>query len=675
MPESGSVTVWVKVMSEYGCIDSVSTTISTILGFTPIGIQLSSGENSTHQSVCAGVAISDINYTVTGADDVTFAGIPEGIGLTRIWSNDQITIGGLSTVAGTYNYTITATGACNSANVTGNVVVNASPEINPSQPADQSTCAGTPVTLALPEQSGITYTWYDSGDSLLAIGNSYSTDTGGSYYAVASNISGCTTSSRTATVICHAKPLIAEIAAVSICYNTKATLACSITDGITGAMTYTWKIGGATTTTTVNSFTTGSLTTTTTYTVSATNGHGCSSTSTANTITTFNPAIPTTPMTNGNKCSGTGITFSAAIPSGAIGLNWAGNVSGNGASITSGTAAGSYTVRARSYNITSSGVTCYSSYTNNVTGVIYASPAIPSLSQNGPKCVGNGAITFTTSGGSGVYQWSGAFSGAGATKTTSTVANTYTAAVRSSQTYTGMTCYSSYTNNVSGIIYANPLTPGLSQNGPKCAGTAITFTASGGSGAYDWSGTFSGSGKTKTTATTAGSYTAAVRSSQTHTGVTCYSGYTNNVTGIINTPTSTHGTAPNSCGCASTLTNCSGICLRACNDFTSCPGFTKISSGQGSNAWPAADNHCRTAVIDGTTGWRLPTSSELRCICQNKASVPGGGMGASGFYWSSSLGCSSEGKQYVGVNFANTTCLGYCISTWSYVPHLIRCVK
>jgi hypothetical protein len=60
-------------------------------------------------------------------------------------------------------------------------------------------CAGTSVTFTVSAQAGITYTWYNASGSLLGTGNSYATGTSGNYYAVATNSSGCTATSRTAT--------------------------------------------------------------------------------------------------------------------------------------------------------------------------------------------------------------------------------------------------------------------------------------------------------------------------------------------------------------------------------------------------------------------------------------------------------------------------------------------
>ena len=77
-----------------------------------------------------------------------------------------------------------------------------------------------------------------------------------------------------------------------------------------------------------------------------------------------------------------------------------------------------------------------------------------------------------------------------------------------------------------------PVTPSLTQNGPKKSGTGVTFTASGGT-AYDWAGAFSGSGASKTSSTATGTYTARVRNVVTANSKTCYSAYTGNVTGVV----------------------------------------------------------------------------------------------------------------------------------------------
>ncbi|MDR1405678.1 MAG: hypothetical protein LBI89_00550, partial [Prevotellaceae bacterium] len=145
---------------------------------------------------------------------------------------------------------------------------------------------------------------------------------------------------------------------------------------------------------------------------------------------------------------------------------------------------------------------------------------------------------------------------------------TYYAQSRNTTTF----CVSATRLAVKATIVANPSTPSLSQNGPKCAGTAVTFTASGGSGSYNWNGQFSGSGTAKTSPTTAGSYSAQVRSVTTASGATCYSAYTSSVTGTVNAPAG-YGfdIKVGSCGCAAGLVICGPRCAPKCDRILHTP--------------------------------------------------------------------------------------------------------
>ncbi len=102
-------------------------------------------------------------------------------------------------------------------------------------------------------------------------------------------------------------------------------------------------------------------------------------------------------------------------------------------------------------------------------------PVTPSLTQNGPKKSGTG-VTFTASGGT-TYDWAGAFTGAGASKTSSTATGSYTARVRNVVTTNSKTCYSAYTGNVTGVVEnAGPI-PGVTWTSTQVLGTQYTWSA------------------------------------------------------------------------------------------------------------------------------------------------------------------------------------------------------
>jgi DNA-directed RNA polymerase subunit N (RpoN/RPB10) len=187
------------------------------------------------------------------------------------------------------------------------------------------------------------------------------------------------------------------------------------------------------------------------------------------------------------------------------------------------------------------------------------------------------AVMNALPGTGGAATFSGTFAGAGV----------YTAQVVADRGLCGAAMNGAHT------IVENPLpaVPTLSQNGPVCAGSYITFTASGGSGSYDWGGYFGGSGNTKTTPTSAGAYIAQVRSVQTSNGITCYSAFTGNVTGTVIVPAG-HGQAINSCGCAAGTLNCGGTCL-ADNNYTTNDGSC---TGQCNTAFVQLRNACGTVI-------------------------------------------------------------------------------
>jgi hypothetical protein len=154
------------------------------------------------------------------------------------------------------------------------------------------------------------------------------------------------------------------------------------------------------------------------------------------------------------------------------------------------------------------------------------------------------------------------------------------------------------------------------------------------------------------------------------TVATCVSASRLAVKGTV-TAYGTSGSAPGTCGCASELTDCSGTCLASCctncASWTTCSGFTQVSNVSYENSttmnWSTADTFCRAKG----TGWRLPTRTELQCMCSSKESLPGGYVG--NYYWSSTANDSG----YYYIVYFNSSCDTY-YDTYSYNRY-VKCVN
>jgi hypothetical protein len=118
MYDAGSMTVWVKAKTEYGCADSAYTVITQT---EPPTITLLSG--SDWVGVATYKTMTEIKYVTTVADGATVSGLPPGV--SGAWSMNTYTISGAPTQTGTFPYTVTTTNAhgCIDASATGTIMV------------------------------------------------------------------------------------------------------------------------------------------------------------------------------------------------------------------------------------------------------------------------------------------------------------------------------------------------------------------------------------------------------------------------------------------------------------------------------------------------------------------------------------------------------------------------
>ncbi len=105
------------------------TAIGTITVTPDATMILTSAVTTTNQSLCLNTALVNITYAVGGsAIGGTVSGLPAGV--TGVFAGGIITISGLPTVSGTYNYTATTTGQCINQTATGTIIIHPLPTPN-----------------------------------------------------------------------------------------------------------------------------------------------------------------------------------------------------------------------------------------------------------------------------------------------------------------------------------------------------------------------------------------------------------------------------------------------------------------------------------------------------------------------------------------------------------------
>ena len=118
-----------------GCATTAINFSITINPDTKIALSSAAGTNA--QEKCINEAVTNISYAVTNGTGATVTGLPAG--LTGVYDAGVFTISGTATEAGTFNYTVSATGACASATATGTIKVNPNVEMSLSSASSTTT--------------------------------------------------------------------------------------------------------------------------------------------------------------------------------------------------------------------------------------------------------------------------------------------------------------------------------------------------------------------------------------------------------------------------------------------------------------------------------------------------------------------------------------------------------
>lgn len=424
---ASTTTYTVTGTSVDGCIGTETVTVTV----NPLPAV---GATSTPTAICVG---SSATLTASGAD-------------TYIWA--PLFVSGTSisvSPAATTTYTVTGTdanGCTNNATVTLNV--NPVPTVGAT--ADFTTvCAGSPVTLT---GSGASSYQWDPGSvsGSPVVVNPFTNTT---YTVTGTDVNGC---SATATVDITVNPLPSISASATpsiICAGSTVSL------DATGATTYNWMPGslsGASVTDTPFS--------TTTYTVTGTDGNGCTNSTTTTVNVTPLPTVgitasPTAICTGGTvMLTGTGATSYSWMP---------GSFSGNPYTDSPATTT-TYTVTG------DDGTGCTNTATISV--VVNSLPVVSASAAPGAICAGD-AVSLSASGAS-TYNWMpGSLSGSPVSDSPSAT-TTYTV---TGTDVNGCTA----TANTTVTVNPAPAIGATASSTNICEGSSAMLMASGGN-SYTW---------------------------------------------------------------------------------------------------------------------------------------------------------------------------------------------
>jgi hypothetical protein len=228
-----------------GC-GNVTKTGTIIISF-PNTITLGSAAGTNSQTICINTSITPTAYNTTDAIGATVTGLPTG--LSGIWSNNVYTIIGAPTVSGTYTYTVTTTGGCGVASITGRYNVTPANTFTLTSAAGtntQSVCVNSSlanITYATTGATNVTVTGLPSGVTSAWAANvltiSGTPTATGTFNYTMTTVGGCGPTTATGTITVKRNTITLSSAAgtdsQTVCLNSALTNITFATTGATGA--------------------------------------------------------------------------------------------------------------------------------------------------------------------------------------------------------------------------------------------------------------------------------------------------------------------------------------------------------------------------------------------------------------------------------------------------------
>uniref|UniRef100_UPI0037C148A4 choice-of-anchor L domain-containing protein n=1 Tax=Flavobacterium sp. TaxID=239 RepID=UPI0037C148A4 len=208
---------------------------------------------SSTPTICQNTPLTAITHATTGATGIgTATGLPAGV--TAAWASNTITISGMPTASGTFNYSIPLTGGCGTITATGTITVTPGYTVSPASstptlcstttliPITHTTTGATNIGTPTGLPAGVTATW---ASNIITISGTPSV-TGTFNYSIPLT-GGCGTISATGTITVISINTVAPgTTNPSFCLNSPILPITHTTGGATGIGTATGLPAGVT---------------------------------------------------------------------------------------------------------------------------------------------------------------------------------------------------------------------------------------------------------------------------------------------------------------------------------------------------------------------------------------------------------------------------------------------
>jgi len=442
---------------------------------------------SDSPTLCISSTLTPITHTTTGATGIgTATGLPAGV--NAAFAGNTITISGMPTASGTFNYTIPLTGGCGTVNATGTITVTAANTVNAasSSPTVCINTALTPITHATTGATGIgTASGLPAGVNAAFAGNTITISgtptASGTFNYTIPLTGGCSTVSATGTITVAANNTVNPASSSpTLCINTALTPITHATTGATGIGAASGLPAGVTAAFAGNTITiSGTPTASGTFNYTIPLAGGCGTVNATGTITVTAANTVNAASSTQTLCTNTALTPITHATTGATGI---GTPTGLPAGVTASFAGNTITI---SGTPTASGTFNYTIPLTggcgaiNATGTITvtAGNTIGAASSAPTLCINTALtpITHATTGATGIGTATGLPAGVNAQWAGNTITISGTPTASGFFTYTiPLTGGCGIVSATGTITVTTNMTVGTASSAPLCANTALT---------------------------------------------------------------------------------------------------------------------------------------------------------------------------------------------------------